>query len=88
MSENEGMRGELQQLHVLAREEKERILNQPKQIEEILYMILQSDLSPEKKVEAAQTLLEYINEHSENDVSKMAANEIFKVVKSKVVLSS
>lgn len=50
-------------------------------------MILQSDLTPNSKIEAMQTLLQYISDNSEEEFIKMAPNEIFKIVKSRVVVS-
>ena len=48
-------------------------------------MILSAgDLTPESKIETLEAVLEYIKENSEQDVSKLAPNELFKVTRARI----
>ncbi|CAD8051036.1 unnamed protein product [Paramecium sonneborni] len=84
IEENDEMKEELKLLHEKALEDKIQSLNGPKQIEEVLLLLLQSDLSPENKIISLNTLLQYIKDNSAEDIARLAPNELYRIVRSKL----
>ncbi|CAD8143464.1 unnamed protein product [Paramecium pentaurelia] len=84
MEENDEMKDELKLLHEKALEDKMQSLNGPKQIEEVLLLLLQSDLSPDNKIISLNTLLQYIKDNSAEDIARLAPNELYRIVRSKL----
>ncbi|CAD8085440.1 unnamed protein product [Paramecium primaurelia] len=84
VEENQNMKGELQTLYEQAKNDKQKVLLKPQLIEEVLMMIIQSELQAEGKIELLQTFLQYLIENSENDIAKMPPNELYKTVRQKM----
>ncbi|CAD8134412.1 unnamed protein product [Paramecium pentaurelia] len=87
IQENDEMKEELKLLHKKALEDKIESLNGPKQIEEVLLLLIQSDLSPDNKIISLNTLLQYIKDNSAEDISRLAPNELYRIVRSKLKLN-
>ncbi|CAK71130.1 unnamed protein product (macronuclear) [Paramecium tetraurelia] len=84
IDENDEMKEELKLLHEKALEDKIQSLTGPKQIEEVLLLLLQSDLSPDNKIISLNTLLQYIKDNSAEDIARLAPNELYRIVRSKL----
>ncbi|CAD8078075.1 unnamed protein product [Paramecium primaurelia] len=84
VEENQNMKGELQIMYEQAKNDKQKVLLQPQLIEEVLMMIIQSELQAEGKIELLQTFLQYLIENSENDIARMPPNELYKTVRQKM----
>ncbi|CAD8097929.1 unnamed protein product [Paramecium sonneborni] len=84
VEENQNMKMELQTIYEQAKNDKQKVLLQPQLIEEVLMMIIQSELQAEGKIELLQTFLQYLIENSENDIAKMPPNELYKTVRQKM----
>ncbi|CAD8157218.1 unnamed protein product [Paramecium octaurelia] len=84
VEENQNMKGELQTMYEQAKNDKQKVLLQPQLIEEVLMMIIQSELQAEGKIELLQTFLQYLIENSENDIARMPPNELYRTVRQKM----
>ncbi|CAD8094375.1 unnamed protein product [Paramecium sonneborni] len=84
VEENQNMKAELQTIYEQAKNDKQKVLLQPQLIEEVLMMIIQSELQAEGKIELLQTFLQYLIENSENDIAKMPPNELYRTVRQKM----